>query len=125
MRRAVCDDCRSLRFHHRARCRTARTADGSGGSTDLAAPRPEQRSLDLATGTGDIAFASAARGVAVVGLDVTPRMIELAPRKKAPAAGPVSFVVGDMMALPVSGSVLRSGDDRLRFAERSRIWPAH
>ena len=58
--------------------------------------------LDLATGTGDIAFEFAARGARVVGLDVTPRMIELA-RAKAPAGSPASFLVGDMLALPFPG----------------------
>src|SRR5215831_11782291 len=48
---------------------------------DLAAPRPGARALDLATGTGDIAFALAARGARVVALDVTLRMLELARRK--------------------------------------------
>ncbi|MGB7217251.1 MAG: ubiquinone/menaquinone biosynthesis methyltransferase [Vicinamibacterales bacterium] len=58
------------------------------------------RALDLATGTGDIAYALAARGAQVVGLDITPRMIDLA-RAKSPA-GRVSpsFLVGDMLALP-------------------------
>src|SRR5471030_1178800 len=45
---------------------------------DLAAPRPGARALDLATGTGDIAFALAARGARVAGLDITLRMIQLA-----------------------------------------------
>ena len=36
------------------------------------------RVLDLACGTGDIAFEAAACGAAVVGLDITTRMIELA-----------------------------------------------
>jgi demethylmenaquinone methyltransferase/2-methoxy-6-polyprenyl-1,4-benzoquinol methylase len=36
--------------------------------TDLARPRPDLRMLDPATGTGDIAFALAARGAEVVGL---------------------------------------------------------
>src|SRR5450759_3974107 len=49
----------------------------------LAAPRPGARALDLATGTGDIAFALAARGSSVVGLDITYRMIELARGKVA------------------------------------------
>ena len=74
---------------------------------DLAAPRPGARALDLATGTGDIAFALAARGAGVVGLDITFRMIELANGKAAPAAPSrsPSFVVGDMLALPFpSGS---------------------
>jgi ubiquinone/menaquinone biosynthesis methyltransferase len=59
------------------------------------------KALDLACGTGDIAFAVADRGADVVGLDVTHRMIEIA-RTKAQdrSAGHVSFVVGDMMALP-------------------------
>src|SRR6476620_8847340 len=50
---------------------------------DLASPRRGVRALDLATGTGDIAFALAARGADVVGLDVTLRMIELARVKMA------------------------------------------
>ena len=62
------------------------------------------RVLDLATGTGDIAFSLSRHGAKVIGLDVTPRMIELA-RKKIPSrskdrgAAPV-FMVGDMMTLP-------------------------
>ena len=86
---------------------------------DLAAPRPDVRALDLATGTGDLAFALAARGARVAGLDITFRMIELArgklgaargfqPRVRSPerAALPqISFLVGDMQALPFpSGS---------------------
>jgi ubiquinone/menaquinone biosynthesis methyltransferase len=61
---------------------------------------PLTHALDLACGTGDIAFAVAGRGARVVGLDVTHRMVQLA-RLKAPASGaPVRFVTGDMMALP-------------------------
>src|SRR5882672_9568139 len=48
---------------------------------DLAAPRPGARALDLATGTGDLAFGLAARGSRVVGLDITYRMIQLAHAK--------------------------------------------
>jgi demethylmenaquinone methyltransferase/2-methoxy-6-polyprenyl-1,4-benzoquinol methylase len=83
---------------------------------DLAAPRPGARALDLATGTGDIAFALAARGACVVGLDITWRMIELArhkqtdgarqtsggrsPERLPPPLGALRFLVGDMLALP-------------------------
>src|ERR1700704_2903345 len=49
---------------------------------DLASPGPGARALDLATGTGDLAFALAARGARVVGLDITLRMIELACGKR-------------------------------------------
>ena len=90
---------------------------------DLASPRRGARALDLATGTGDIAFALAARGADVVGLDVTLRMIELAVAKRdggsperlalrssagsrdvQPGArafqASLRFLVGDMLALP-------------------------
>jgi demethylmenaquinone methyltransferase / 2-methoxy-6-polyprenyl-1,4-benzoquinol methylase len=69
---------------------------------DLASPRAGAHALDLATGTGDIAFALAARGAEVVGLDITARMIELAQSKVDRSAKPVAphFVVGDMLALP-------------------------
>ena len=58
-----------------------------------------QRVLDLACGTGDIAFAVAAKGSRVVGLDITHRMLQLA-AGKLPTSQRVSFVTGDMMALP-------------------------
>ena len=77
---------------------------------DLASPRQGTRALDLATGTGDIAFALAARGLRVVGLDITFRMIELALQKGARGSRPgvpgspeglaLHFLVGDMLALP-------------------------
>jgi demethylmenaquinone methyltransferase/2-methoxy-6-polyprenyl-1,4-benzoquinol methylase len=65
----------------------------------LAAPVAGTRALDLATGTGDIAFALAQPSVRVIGLDVTPRMIELA-RGKADRPDSPAFLVGDMNALP-------------------------
>ena len=62
----------------------------------------DDRVLDLACGTGDIAFEAARAGAAVVGLDITTRMIELANAKRARGDGPAAarFIVGDMMALP-------------------------
>jgi ubiquinone/menaquinone biosynthesis methyltransferase len=72
---------------------------------------PNVRALDLACGTGDIAFALAARGADVVGLDITPRMIELAREKgtatffqKAKKGGCPLFLVADMLALPFADS---------------------
>ena len=70
---------------------------------DLAAPPPGSRALDLATGTGDIAFALARRGSSVVGLDITLRMIELA-REKGARRLALRFVQGDMLALPFPGA---------------------
>jgi len=68
-----------------------------------ARPERSRRALDLATGTGDIAFRLAEAGWDVVGLDVTRRMIELAREKSAAARGnrgAPDFLVGDMLALP-------------------------
>ena len=66
----------------------------------LARVEGESRALDLACGTGDISFALASRGARVVGLDVTPRMLQLARAKPQAASSMARFVAGDMMALP-------------------------
>jgi demethylmenaquinone methyltransferase / 2-methoxy-6-polyprenyl-1,4-benzoquinol methylase len=63
-----------------------------------ARPRPGEHVLDLATGTGDLALLAARDGAHVVGLDVTPRMVQLAAAKTSGASP--RFLVGDMMALP-------------------------
>lgn len=71
---------------------------------DWLAPRPGQRLLDVAGGTGDIAFRflkRAGSGHATV-LDLTEPML-VAGRKRAEAeqmAGSIDWVVGDAMALP-------------------------
>jgi demethylmenaquinone methyltransferase/2-methoxy-6-polyprenyl-1,4-benzoquinol methylase len=73
---------------------------------DLARVRPGTRALDLAAGTGDIAFGLAARGARVAALDITHRMLQIAAGKRASFVrgssppGDVTFVTGDMMALP-------------------------
>ena len=75
---------------------------------DLAGPLNNKAALDLACGTGDIAFALSRQGALVTGLDITPRMVEIA-RSKIPGTEhrvahtehrTPNFVVGDMMALP-------------------------
>lgn len=73
--------------------------------------------VDLACGTGDIAFGAAHAGASVTGLDVTLRMVEIAKVKASRAAAdgiwPVpTFTVGDMMALPfpdASADVVTTG----------------
>src|SRR5258706_6216953 len=62
----------------------------------LSGARPGLRALDLACGTGDIAFALAAQGADAVGLDITHRMLQLASAKSTAAR----FVTGAMLALP-------------------------
>lgn len=59
---------------------------------NLARLPPGARALDLATGTGDIAFALTERSAPVIGLDVTRRMVELARRKARPGREPVFLV---------------------------------
>jgi ubiquinone/menaquinone biosynthesis methyltransferase len=64
---------------------------------------PETRALDLACGTGDIAFALSERGAHVLGVDASSRMIAIASGR---AARDEKFVVGDMTALDLpDGSV--------------------
>jgi ubiquinone/menaquinone biosynthesis methyltransferase len=62
---------------------------------------PGERVLDLASGTGDLAFAAAAHGGRVIGLDLTLRMLQLA-RDRARGSLGTNFTVGDMMSLPVA-----------------------
>lgn len=68
---------------------------------NMAHVREGTQLLDLATGTGDLAFLASTRtgrtGV-VVGLDITWRMLELAATKRT--RGQPHFVRGDMLALP-------------------------
>ncbi len=72
---------------------------------DLARIGDGSQVLDLACGTGDIAFEAASRDAEVTALDLTPRMIELAKakagrrRRKA-----LCFLVGDMTALPFAAN---------------------
>ena len=70
----------------------------------LAGIAPGERVLDLACGTGDLAFAAARRGAHVTGLDLTPTMIANARvrAKREAAAERVQWSVGDMTSLPVA-----------------------
>ncbi len=72
---------------------------------DAVDPRPGQRILDVASGTGMVAFALAARapGCEVVGLDQSEAMLGVA-RQRAPerGRGRVSFVQGEAEHLPFS-----------------------
>jgi ubiquinone/menaquinone biosynthesis methyltransferase len=69
---------------------------------DLAGSLDGRMVLDLACGTGDLAFLASRGGARVTGLDITTRMIELAHLRAAAESGSssVRFVLGDMMALP-------------------------
>jgi ubiquinone/menaquinone biosynthesis C-methylase UbiE len=93
---------------------------------DLANVRRGERAVDLACGTGDLAYALAARGARVAGLDFAPEMVRLARSKarrlsldpstalridgersrtvdsrRSLGASSVTFLVGDMLKLPL------------------------
>ena len=60
---------------------------------------PERRKV------ATIAFAAAARGAKVTGLDLTQRMVDLARERTGASGVPVHFLVGDMSALPFPDGV--------------------
>ena len=72
---------------------------------ELAAVEPGQRALDLCCGTGDIAFALARRGAAVIGLDFSAAMLDVAesrntiPDPKTGARNP-TFIREDAQETP-------------------------
>ena len=74
----------------------------------LANPGPGSPALDLCCGTGDVAFALAARGAVVTGLDFSGPMLTVARRRGdavsqpgSPSAGRVSeFLQGDAQKIP-------------------------
>lgn len=85
---------------------------------------PGAHVLDVATGTGDLAFELAGAvspGGSVIGLDLVEAMLELARRKAAGRGLPVAFEQGDVRQLPfednrfdavTSAFGLRNFDDR-------------
>ncbi|MGH7931688.1 MAG: ubiquinone/menaquinone biosynthesis methyltransferase, partial [Candidatus Binataceae bacterium] len=91
--------------------------------------------LDIATGTGELAFELTRQGArAVVGVDFCSEMLTAAVKKRAGAgvdSGKVTFLAGDAMALPfadatfdciVNGFMLRNvADLGATFAELCRV----
>ncbi len=63
-------------------------------------PQPGQRILDVATGTGMVAFALARRGAQVTALDQSDAMLGVARGRTPPTSGTVSFVSGEAERLP-------------------------
>jgi SAM-dependent methyltransferase len=58
------------------------------------------RLLDVATGSGNVALASAAAGAQVVGLDLVPELLDIAHKRARDARVDVEWVHGDAEALP-------------------------
>jgi SAM-dependent methyltransferase len=86
---------------------------------ELADVRPGVKLLDLATGTGTVARAAAARGATVVGVDVSAPMLAVA-RELSPE---IDFRMADAHSLRFSGGefdVVACGLALSHFHERSR-----
>ena len=63
-------------------------------------PKPRERWLDIATGTGAVALRAARAGAEVTGLDLAPSLIETARRRAAEEGLDVRFDAGDAESLP-------------------------
>ena len=64
------------------------------------APRPGERWLDVASGTGAVAVRAARAGAQVTGVDIAPRLVEAARRIAADEGLDVRYDVGDAEELP-------------------------
>lgn len=71
-----------------------------GRLLELAAPQPEWRALDIATGGGHTALRLAAQVRQVIASDLTPAMLEVARAHIRPQAPNVAFTAADAEALP-------------------------
>ncbi len=67
---------------------------------ERAQPQAGGKLLDVATGTGNVAIPAALAGAQVTGLDLTPKLLEVARERAAEAGVQVSFVEGDAEDLP-------------------------
>jgi demethylmenaquinone methyltransferase / 2-methoxy-6-polyprenyl-1,4-benzoquinol methylase len=103
-------------------------------AVEVAKVAPGDSVLDVATGTGDLAFeiaSSIAPRGHVIGVDFSEPMLHLARKKSAGRHLPVSFLVGDALQLEFSDNSfaaatcafgLRNLDDRLRgIQEMARV----
>lgn len=104
-------------MHHRWRQR----------AVDLAQVGPGSRALDVATGTGDLAVALAARGADVVGMDFSEGMLDLA-RQKAPQlrfeqgnALELAYEDGEFDAVTVGFGARNFSDLDRGLAEMARV----
>jgi SAM-dependent methyltransferase len=67
---------------------------------DRVDPKPGERVLDAATGTGAAAILAAQRGADVVGLDLAPALIETANERSGEEDVSIQFDVGDAEEMP-------------------------
>jgi SAM-dependent methyltransferase len=79
----------------------ARTiAAAAAAVVERAHAAPGVSMLDVATGSGNVAILAAGAGASVTGLDLTPRLLEVARQRAADGGLDISFVEGDAEELP-------------------------
>jgi SAM-dependent methyltransferase len=71
---------------------------------DQLAPQPDEVVLDLGCGTGNAALIAADRGARVIGVDPSPRLLDVARASVAAPELDVEFVLGEAADLPVASS---------------------
>jgi SAM-dependent methyltransferase len=71
---------------------------------ELAGVSDRDRVLDVACGTGNAALLAAGRGAAVTGLDIEPRLLEIARTRAGGAAPDVRWVCGDVEQATLDGA---------------------
>jgi SAM-dependent methyltransferase len=84
---------------------------------------PGARILDAGCGTGRYSLELARKGYVVAGLDASPQLIDEAQRRASPTTLPVSFAVGDILALagaPLYNGILCRGVLNDLLEERNR-----
>jgi SAM-dependent methyltransferase len=94
-------------------------------------PRPAERWLDIATGTGEIAVPAAKRGASVTAIDIAPRLIERARERARDGGVDIALDVGDAERLPYPDAefdvvtsafgVMFTPDQRTAAAELARV----
>jgi SAM-dependent methyltransferase len=94
-------------------------------------PRPGERWLDIATGTGEIAVPAAKRGASVTAIDIAPRLIERARERARDGGVDIALDVGDAERLPYPDAefdvvtsafgVMFTPDQRTAAAELARV----
>ena len=100
-------------------------ADMHDDLVERLAPKPGERWLDLATGTGEVAFRAAEAGAEVTASDLAPDLIETANRLAAERGLEIDFHVADCERLPYDeASFSQSSEDWWTTWKRSSSWNA-
>src|SRR5581483_1806511 len=74
-------------------------ADMHAAMVEAIGPRPGQRWLDLACGAGNVAELAAGGGATVTGIDISPRLVEVAKERAAAGGFDIDYRLGDVEQL--------------------------